>query len=150
MSELTWTLETETQPEDSKALHEILRAANHAASDLPPNWQTFHILLRDAKGAVVGGIKAHTGWDCLTISILALAPSLRGKGYGTQLLAQAEAEGVRRGCRFAHLDTFDFQALPFYQKRGYEIFGTLDGYAGGHTQYFVKKLLPASAEDSAL
>lgn len=68
-------------------------------------------------------------------------PTLRGQGYGTQLLATAEAEGVRRGCHSAYLDTFSFQAPTFYEKCGYEIFGTLDAFPDEHQRFFMRKTL---------
>ena len=67
--------------------------------------------------------------------------SARGQGVGSQLLAMAEQEAVARGCHSAYLDTFSFQALPFYQKQGYEVFGTLDNYPGEHKRYFLRKQL---------
>jgi ribosomal protein S18 acetylase RimI-like enzyme len=73
------------------------------------------------------------------------AEPLRRRGHGKQLVLTAEREAVQRGCRFAHLDTFSFQAPDFYRRLGYEVFGVLTGYAGGHSRYFMKKPL-ASGE----
>jgi hypothetical protein len=56
-------------------------------------------------------------------------------------LEATEAEAKRRGCRFAELETFSFQALDFYKKNGYTVFGELDQVAGGHRWYFLKKSL---------
>jgi hypothetical protein len=30
---------------------------------------------------------------------------------------------------------------PFYERRGYEVFGTLDDYPKGHKKFFLKKKL---------
>jgi GNAT superfamily N-acetyltransferase len=68
---------------------------------------------------------------------------LRGRGVGRELMAQAEARAVERGCHAAWLDTFSFQARGFYEKLGYEEFGTLD-YPPIHKRYFMKKLLVAA------
>lgn len=38
-----------------------------------------------------------------------------------------------------YLDTFDFQARPFYERHGYEVFGTLDDYPPGHSRFFLRK-----------
>ena len=46
-----------------------------------------------------------------------------------------EAEAIRRGCRGAYLDTFSYQARPFYERLGYEVFGTLDDYPAGHQRF---------------
>lgn len=39
----------------------------------------------------------------------------------------------------AHLETAEFQALAFYLKHGYEVFGRLPGKPAGHTWYYLKK-----------
>jgi hypothetical protein len=39
------------------------------------------------------------------------------------------------------LDTFDFQARGFYERNGYELFGTLDDCPPGHKRYYLKKAL---------
>jgi GNAT superfamily N-acetyltransferase len=62
-------------------------------------------------------------------------------GLGSRLMADAEQEALRRGCDSAHLMTGSFNALPFYQKRGYTIFGELSDMPPGHTQYFMCKKL---------
>ena len=65
----------------------------------------------------------------------------RGQGLGTRLLAAAEAAARGRGCHDVWLDTFSFQALPFYEQHGYVVFGTLENYPTGHERYFVRKSL---------
>ena len=59
------------------------------------------------------------------------------------MLEQAEVEAVNRGCKFAYLDTFSFQALPFYEKQGYAVFGVLEDYPEGKKRYFLQKRLVA-------
>jgi hypothetical protein len=39
------------------------------------------------------------------------------------------------------LDTFEFQALPFYERRGYRVFGTLDGFPPGYRRFYLQKSL---------
>ena len=55
------------------------------------------------------------------------------------MLQLAEYEAWQRGCRHAHLDTMDWQALPFYEKEGYRVFGVLDDLPKGHQQIFMYK-----------
>jgi len=57
------------------------------------------------------------------------------------LLGVIEAEAVRSGCRYAHLDTYSFEARPFYEKHGYSLFAALDDYPVGFRKYFLKKRL---------
>jgi GNAT superfamily N-acetyltransferase len=88
---------------------------------------------------VVGGIIGATYWGWFYINLMWLKEEFRGKGYGEQLLAQAEAEALRRGAKHAYLDTFTFQAPGFYEKYGYEVFGELEGFPQGHTRFFMRK-----------
>jgi hypothetical protein len=44
-----------------------------------------------------------------------------------------------KGITNYHLETTSFQALPFYQKQGYEVFGQLPDMPPGHISYFLKK-----------
>ena len=39
------------------------------------------------------------------------------------------------------LDTHSFQARPFYEARGYKVFGVLDDYPEGHKKFFLSKKL---------
>jgi hypothetical protein len=55
-------------------------------------------------------------------------------------MAAAETEGRRRGCSAVWLDTFEFQARPFYEKLGYRLFGTLD-FPAGFKRFFLQKAL---------
>ena len=65
----------------------------------------------------------------------------RGQGIGTQLLTAAEDLARSRGCIGASLDTFEYQARPFYEKLGYKLFGTLDGFPPGSRQFYLSKPL---------
>ena len=64
-----------------------------------------------------------------------VAAGLRGGGIGALVLAAAEDEGRARGCTRAHLDTFSYQARPFYEKHGWRVFATLDDYPKGHQRF---------------
>jgi ribosomal protein S18 acetylase RimI-like enzyme len=90
-------------------------------------------------GNLVGGLLAFTHWNWLFIKQLWVAQEFRARGLGRRLILAAEAEAVARGCAHAHCDTFGFQALPFYEKLGYRVFGTLEDYPPGHTRYFLEK-----------
>jgi GNAT superfamily N-acetyltransferase len=67
--------------------------------------------------------------------------SLRGQGFGAQLLAAAEAHAREQACTDAYLSTFDFQAPEFYRTRGYQSFGELADYPRGHSYHFMRKRL---------
>src|SRR6266536_2226069 len=132
------TLEPDPPTPDTQTIGQILSNYNsqHAR---PSDRKHLILLLRDDAGQVVGGLRGNTAWNWLYVEALAIAEHARGQGWGTQLLAAAEREAAVRGCHSAYLDTFDFQALPFYQKQGYVLFGTLDGFAGDHKRFFLQK-----------
>jgi GNAT superfamily N-acetyltransferase len=102
---------------------------------------SFAVFLRGPDGAVIGGVLARAGRGWLRIGALWVDASLRGRGYGRQLMAAAEAEGRQRGCHGAYLDTFSFQAPIFYEQCGYEVFGILEAFPDEHTRFFMRKSL---------
>lgn len=103
--------------------------------------QPVALALRDEGGAILGGLIGHTQWGWLRIDILAVDGSLRGEGWGSRLVLEAESLAVALGCHHAWVDTFSFQARPFYERLGYKVFGELADYPEGETRYFLRKCL---------
>jgi GNAT superfamily N-acetyltransferase len=103
--------------------------------------RTLALLIQDDSGAVIGGLWGRTAWTWLFVELLVVPESLRSSGMGTQLMRRAEDEARQRGCRNAWLDTYSFQARGFYEKLGYRVFGSLDGYPPGHQRFFLTKSL---------
>lgn len=99
------------------------------------------LLVQDAEGKSLGGLLGLTFWGWLFIDWLWLAPEMRGKGVGAELLMRAEALARQRGCTNAYTDTFSFQAPGFWQRNGYAEFGRLDGMPAGHARVWFKKSL---------
>ncbi|AXB41701.1 GNAT family N-acetyltransferase [Amycolatopsis albispora] len=111
-------------------------------STLPPeNREKLASFVRGEHGELLGGIAGHTGYGWLFIAQLWVAESMRGRGFGSSLLRAAENEGRRRGCRSAWLDTYSFQARPFYEAHGYRVFGELPGFPAGYRKLFLAKAL---------
>jgi GNAT superfamily N-acetyltransferase len=106
------------------------------------DFESLNYFLRDENNLPVGGLLAATFWQWLYVKILWVDEKYRFQGYGQKLLLEGEGEAVRRGCKFAFLDTWEFQAPKFYLNLGYEIFGELNDFPQGHTRYFLKKNLP--------
>jgi len=97
--------------------------------------------LKNARGETLGGLMGSVWGGWLHIAWLWIDESVRGQDWGTRLMDLAEAYGRERGCHSATLDTHSFQARPFYEARGYEVFGTLDDYPKGHKKFFLRKKL---------
>ncbi|MFT8246349.1 GNAT family N-acetyltransferase [Roseomonas sp. BN140053] len=136
-----------TDAPEASAREAILRplVAFNEAQIGPSDGRPLALLLREpAGGAVTGGLWGRTSWGWLFIELLAVPEHLRHQRLGSELMRQAEAEAARRGCIGVRLDTFSFQALGFYQKLGYAVFGQLDDHPPGHSRYFLSKRLPAA------
>ena len=97
--------------------------------------------MRGARNDVLGGVLGQLWGGWLHVTYLWVAESARGAGYGTRLMEDAEAYARSRGAVGATLETYSFQARPFYERLGYEVFSTLDGYPLGHVKFFLRKAL---------
>lgn len=106
-----------------------------------PNFQMLGLLLKSADGVTVGGLWGRSGYEWLFVELLFVPESMRGSGVGTALMRQAEEVAHGRGCAGVWLDTFSFQALGFYQKLGYSLFGELKDHPRGMSQYWLQKRL---------
>lgn len=137
MKGIQTTVEAHLSQADRRLVIQSLVAYNdtRAASE---DYRDLTVLSR-CDGIIIGGLIGYTHWNWLFVQQLWVAEGHRQHGIGTSLMAAAESEAVARGCIHAHCDTFDFQALPFYQKLGYQIFGSLADYPVGHTRYFLSK-----------
>lgn len=134
------TIHDNPDPNDVQFIENGLTTFNlqHAP---PDNYQRLAVLLRAEDGALCGGILGNTWWGWLRIDVLWIDEAARGQDWGTRLMQAAEAEAIRRGCHHVFLDTLSFQALPFYLKLGYAVFGQLDDLPAGHSRYFLRKQL---------
>lgn len=121
-------------------LVEGLNYHNVAVSGLA-DWCPVNFVLRGARGDVLGGVLGQLWGGWLQVTCLWVAEAARGAGHGTRLLEQAEAYARSRGAVGATLETYSFQARPFYERLGYAVFGALDGFPPGHVKFFLRKAL---------
>lgn len=138
MSDFEIHVADEVRPEDRQAISAGL--TEHA---LPvtgvPGFRPLSVMARDARGALVGGVIGSVNWNWLHVALVWVAASHRRTGLGRRLMAEIERAAVARGCTHAHLDTFSYQARPFYERLGYRLFGTLADYPDGHQRFFLEK-----------
>jgi GNAT superfamily N-acetyltransferase len=138
----TWTLSLEDQPaaEDLREVYDTIVAYN--LGQVGDHWKgRLTIFARDQHGRILGGIYGFTDRGWLRVEVLVVQEAWRGQGLGTQLLAGAEEEARRRGSHDAWLDTITSNALPFYERHGYSVFGALERYPNEHSRYFLRKAL---------
>jgi GNAT superfamily N-acetyltransferase len=94
----------------------------------------------------LGGLLGNIWGGWLHVTHLWVAAPVRNRGNGTRLLRAAEQYAVERGCFASTLETASFEARPFYEKYGYEVFAALEDYPPGHTKFYLRKrLAPALA-----
>ena len=105
------------------------------------------VFSRDASAQVNGGAVGRTWGQCCELQQLWVADEARGQNVGTELMNRFENEAQRRGCSLVYLDTFTFQARPFYEKRGYTVVLETSGFTNGIIKYTMHKhLAPVQAE----
>jgi GNAT superfamily N-acetyltransferase len=106
------------------------------------DWGPLGVFCRDTDGNMTGGLIGSRKGEWLCISYLWVSDKVRGAGLGRELMRSAEREAMKHGCVQAMVDTFSFQALPFYQKQGYILKMTLDDFPekGIQRHYLTKTL----------
>jgi len=125
----------------AKALEPGLDEINMAATDVDEE-RTFSVGIDEPDGTLIGGL---TGWIwgyTSGISMVWIRTSSRGDGWGARLLASAEQEVRRQGCRRIFVSSFNFQAPDFYRRHGYEEIARVPGLLadGVEDVWFVKHL----------
>ena len=92
-------------------------------------------------GVKTGGIVGQLWGNWLTIKCLWVSKEHRGKGVGCDLLSKLEKYALDKGCVCALLDTYSFQAKPFYEKYGYECRMTLENNPISTQRHYMAKML---------
>jgi ribosomal protein S18 acetylase RimI-like enzyme len=107
----------------------------------PDNHALLNIVEYNDNNEIIGGLLGGTYWGWLYIRILWVDEKYRHQGIGKKLLAEAEQEAEKRGCKYAHVDTMSFQAPKFYKKLHYKVIGIVKNIPEGQKKYhLVKKL----------
>ena len=126
---------------DIGEIHEMLKEYNLTHREASKN-VPIGIFYEDEGNRKLAGLTGETFGNWLCIRFLFVSEQLRGKGIGSKLLEAAEREAKQRGCKYAFVDTFSFQAPAFYKKHGYQEVFTLEEYPyTGKRHYYMKELL---------
>lgn len=131
--DLTLSLE-EGLTEGLEEIDRRLVAFNKEQSDWDSRY--FTVEIRDAEGALKGGAGGRVNLGVVEVSTLWLDKDLRGTGWGKNIVDAVAEQGRRLGASKILLDTYDFQARPFYEALGFSVFGTLD-YPTGNSRYYL-------------
>jgi len=145
--DLVLSLSDSKDREIRNEIHEQIKAFNDAISEPhrlargEGSVRPLNILLRDSNGVLRGGLIADTYWGWMDVDDFWLHESMRRRGFGRRMIKAAEKEAIARGCQYAKLETFSFQARDFYEKCGYHVVGQLNEYPPGQAFYWMKKKL---------
>ena len=124
----------------SQIIGDLIRSYNLSKREVAES-EPLNLYVEDDSGELMAGLVAETFGNWLEIEYLFVKDDLRGQGIGSQLLQQAESEAKKRNCRFAFVNTYQFQAPAFYQKQGYkEVFILKDYPYTGQRHYYQKDL----------
>jgi len=124
------------QAEDARVIDQGLDDSNAAAAPIH-DVRALACFARLEGGTVVGGAIGRTWGKCCELQRLWVHPTHRRAGLGTRLVRQFEEAAVARGCSVFYLDTFSFQARPFYERLGYEAKLEIRGFAPGIAKYIM-------------
>lgn len=138
---VTISRDDQPSPGDVRVLSAGL--ASHGEEHTGPTWiKNIAFYLRDDAGEAVGGVFGNFGsFGWLYVDTLWIAPEVRGKGHGRDLMEQIESAAVHHKCHSSYLSTFSFQAPQFYKKLGYVVFGELGNFPEGQSRIFLRKKL---------
>jgi GNAT superfamily N-acetyltransferase len=126
---------------DYKYVIDRLKAFNEDGAATPFARKSIRLYAHDNYKEVVAGLFAHVSMHIMVIEIMWVDGFLRGKGLGHQLMVQAEEIAKAAGAIWATVETTTFQARPFYEKEGYQVFAQLEDSPIGHINYWLKKRL---------
>ena len=129
-----------TESQKSQIIGDLIRSYNRSKREAAES-EPLNIYVEDDSGELMAGLVAETFGNWLEIEYLFVKEDLRAQGIGSQLLKQAESEAKKRNCRFAFVNTYQFQAPAFYQRHGYKEVFTLKDYPyTGQRHYYQKDL----------
>lgn len=105
------------------------------------NYTPFHFVAEE-NGEVIGVITGYAFYNEVYVSELGLAENARRKGIGSKLLQKVEEHFMGKCFQMITLNTYEFQALDFYKKNGYEVeYTRVNKTEPKLTRYFLKKSL---------
>lgn len=132
---------TSFDPDDDldQKIVEKTRAFN--AKFTPNDFKPLSVYLTDDDGNLIGGMTAFLSWNYLEIKYLWVDENYRGKGYAAQIVQAGEQAAISNNCEYVLVDTFEFQALDFYLKQGFQKIAELDGYLSKYKRYYLQKKL---------
>lgn len=88
---------------------------------------------------LIGGAIGYITYNWYFLDLLYVNEKYRGKEIGTKLIKKIEEIAKELKLTGVRMETWDFQALDFYKKMGYKIFGEIKDCPPGTICYFLSK-----------
>ena len=137
---LTFSVESSPDPSDL-ALLEAKVAEAAAAAVGAADEEELAVFLRRPDGAVAAGIYGVVAGNCLELQAMWVDEGLRGRGLARVLMAGAEHEARRRGCRMVMFLAYDVTTGRLYERLGYRTAGVIEtAFAGTPVRWYCKDL----------
>ena len=122
----------------AQEIGKLIRSYNRSQREEAES-EPLNLYVEDEKGNLLAGLVAETFGNWLEIKYLFVKEELREQGIGSKLLEQAESEVKNRNCRFAFVNTYQFQAPDFYKRHGYKEVFTLQNYPYTGKRFYYQK-----------
>ena len=132
-------------PDDRAAIVDALVAFNRAQVPAEARLPLAVLIRAQADGRVIGGLWGRFTYEWLFVELLVVPEAMRGQGIGRAIVARAEAVARAEGCVGIWLDSFDFQAVGFYEALGFTACGAIEDHPPGHRRVFLHKRLDGAA-----
>lgn len=87
----------------------------------------------------IGAVVVQSFWGALHVKYVWVSEAHRGRYIGKNLLKAALEYGQKQNFSFAFVETMSFQALEFYQKMGFTLEFTRNGYVDGLAFHYLRK-----------
>ena len=105
-----------------------------------PN-KRLNLVLKNRQNIIIGGLLAFSTLKAVNFECLWVDENYRNRGYGKALLERLERNAVENGAQSLLIMVYSFQSLEFFQRNGFEIFGSSDNYPHSITEYYLIKWL---------
>jgi len=99
----------------------------------------FAFFIRDENNEIRGGCSGYMFYGCVYVDLIWVDTTLRGQGYGFQLMKKAEQLAADNNYNFIAVNTMDFEALNFYKKLGFNVEFERRGFEKNSIMYFLRK-----------
>ncbi len=96
---------------------------------------------------ILAGLLGDIWGGGMLVGSLWVSPALRGRGYGAALMHRAHRYAIEKSCTRAFLRTGSYEARPFYEKLGYQVYAELEDHPRApHARYFLECALDSASE----